>query len=60
MFESAESILNKILRGEANDRLPEASRPDYENLVRNCNRRRQRKRPNDPTDMDFEVIIRNV
>ncbi|KAH3890857.1 hypothetical protein DPMN_014946 [Dreissena polymorpha] len=60
MFESAGSIVDKILRDEANDRLPEASRPDYENLLRNCNRRHQRQCPKDPTDMDFEVIIRNV
>ncbi|KAH3774011.1 hypothetical protein DPMN_175382 [Dreissena polymorpha] len=60
MFESAGSIVEKILREEADDRLPEASRPDYTNLLRNCNRRRQRQRPKDPTDMDFEVIIKKV
>ncbi|KAH3896451.1 hypothetical protein DPMN_020628 [Dreissena polymorpha] len=58
MFESAGSIVEKILREEADDRLPEASRPDYTNLLRNCNRRRQR--PKDPKDMDFEVIIKKV
>ncbi|KAH3882113.1 hypothetical protein DPMN_006044 [Dreissena polymorpha] len=58
MFESAGSIVEKILREEADDRLPEASRPDYTNLLRNCNRRRQR--PKDPTDMDFEEIIKKV
>ncbi|KAH3873457.1 hypothetical protein DPMN_036692 [Dreissena polymorpha] len=35
--------------------LPEASRPDYTNLLRNCNRRRQHQRPKDPTDTDFEL-----
>ena len=36
-------------------REPEASRPGYNNLLRNANRVRQKQRPDDPKDMTFEV-----
>ncbi|KAH3769559.1 hypothetical protein DPMN_170832 [Dreissena polymorpha] len=56
-FESAGIIVDRILREAADDRLPDASRPDYNKLISNCNKRRQRQRPKDPTDMNLKIFI---
>ena len=55
VFEPAHVIVDQLLEEGADPREPEASRPAYQNLLRNCNRIRQKQRPEDPKDMDFEV-----
>ena len=55
VFESAHVIVDKILEERADFREPEASRPGYHNLLRNCNRARQKMRPDEPRDLNFDV-----
>ena len=55
VFEPAHVIVDQILEENADSREPEASRPGYNNLLRNANRVRQKQRPDDPKDMTFEV-----
>ncbi|KAK6185836.1 hypothetical protein SNE40_007982 [Patella caerulea] len=54
LFEPAQNIVDNILEEHGDTREPESSRPGYANLLRNCNRIRQKDRPDDPTDLDFE------
>ncbi|XP_050390644.1 uncharacterized protein LOC126809860 isoform X2 [Patella vulgata] len=55
LFEPAQNIVDNILAEHVDNREPEASRPIYSNLLRYCNRFRQKERPADPTDLDFEI-----
>jgi hypothetical protein len=55
VFEAASSIVDAVLQENANNREPSASCPVYDNMKRNCNRIRQRLRPMDPRDLDFEL-----
>ncbi|KAL5011914.1 hypothetical protein ScPMuIL_010465 [Solemya velum] len=55
LFEPAQSIVDNILQKHADVREPESSRPAYANLLRNCNRIRQKDRPDDPKDLTFEL-----
>ena len=56
IFEPAHVLVDQIFEQQADHREPEASRPAYGNLLRNCNRVRQKQRPADPVDMTFQVI----
>lgn len=57
IFTSAAEIVNKIMLeeeiAESTRPLPGLSKPEY--LARNANRCRQKLRPAEPTDLDFEI-----
>lgn len=53
-------VVEEFILDHADPELPAASRPKMGNLIRNTNRTRQRLRPADPTDLDFEVFIISV
>ena len=54
VFETAH-VIDKILEEKAYFREPEASRPGYHNLLRICNQARQKMRPDEPRDLNFDV-----
>ena len=51
----ASTIVDSAYVQHANPDLPEGSRPKKSNLVRTCNRVRQKLRQEDPYNLDFEV-----
>lgn len=55
MFEPAPVIVDEVLDEFADPRAADAAPPNYDNMTRNCNRIRQKLRPGDPTDMNFEL-----
>ena len=54
-FTRSSEIVKTVLSANANIDLPEASRPAISNLKRQCNRRRQKDRPPEPKDLDFQL-----
>ncbi|KAJ8321492.1 hypothetical protein KUTeg_000956 [Tegillarca granosa] len=55
VFRSASEIVEEVLAEIVDLREPEGARPKIPNLVRNANRARQRLRPPEPQNLDFEV-----
>ena len=55
MFEPAPVIVDEVLEEFADPRAADAALSTYDNMTRNCNRTRQKLRPGDPTDMNFEL-----
>jgi hypothetical protein len=51
----ASTIVDSDYVQHADPDLPEGSRPQQSNPVRTCNRVRQKLRPEDPHNLDFEV-----
>ena len=54
VFQPAGEIVKEVLREDLTQE-PTPSLPNPENLARAANRKRQKLRPQDPTDMDFEI-----
>jgi hypothetical protein len=55
VFDSAPKLVDQILEEHADPREPEHSRPAFNTMTRKLNRIRQGLRPDDPTDMSFEL-----
>ena len=60
MFRPAPAIVNEVLPEERIDENPCPSLPKPENMVRAANRLRQQLRPEDPTDLAFEIAEENI
>lgn len=52
-------VVTAILQ-HADPQLSESSRPNLGFLIRNANRMRQKLRPAEPSDLDFEVYKYNI
>ena len=59
-FKSAPAILTQVLLENASPTRPLTSMPKVTNLVRNLNRFRQKNRPSDPTNLDFELAYEHI
>ena len=55
VFDPAHVLVDHVIEQHADHREPEAARPAYRNLPRNCNRVRQKQRLDEPLDMTFQV-----
>ena len=60
MFRPASAIVNEVLLDEQIDQNPCPSLPKPENMARAANRLRQQVRPEDPTDLEFEISEENI
>ena len=60
MFWPAPAIVNEVLLDERIDENPCPSLPKPENMARAANRLRQQLRPEDPTDLAFEISEENI
>ena len=60
MFRPAPAIVNEVLLEERIDENPCPSLLKPENMARAANRLRQQLRPEDPTDLDFEISEENI
>ena len=60
MFRPASAIVNEVLLDEQIDQNPCPSFPKPENMARAANRLRQQLRPEDPTDLEFEISEENI
>ena len=60
MFRPASAIVNEVLLDEQIDQNPCPSLPKPENMARAANRLRQQLRPEDPTDLEFEISEENI
>lgn len=58
-FRSAGAIADEVLVAHLTD-APCPAVPKVSNLVRQANRKRQKTRPQDPTDLEFEVDQRHI
>ena len=58
-FQSAAAIADEVLLEHVTD-APCPAIPRVCNLTRQANRRRQKDRPNNPVDLDFEVNLRHI
>ena len=54
-FQSAQSIIEGVVSKYADSQAPPGSRPNIQILQRAVNRHRQKNRPKDPQNLDFEV-----
>ena len=59
MFKPAPAIVNEILLQELTD-APCPALPRPEHLARIANHFRQKLRPTDPTDLDFELELEHI
>ena len=57
MFKEASTIVDNVVQEIGDPALPPGSRPKTANLIRQANRVRERKRPKQPSDLDFVVNI---
>ncbi|OWF36105.1 hypothetical protein KP79_PYT08465 [Mizuhopecten yessoensis] len=57
---SAPRIVEEVYQEHGNIDLPHHSRPKAANIARAVNRLRQSMRPQDPKDLDFEVLNENL
>jgi len=60
LFRPAPAIVNEVLLEERIDENPCPSLPKPENMARASNRLRQQLRPDDPTDLEFEISEDNI
>ena len=60
LFRPAPAIVNEVLLDERIDENPCPSLPKPENMARAANRLRQQLRPEDPTDLAFEISEENI
>ena len=60
MFRPASAIVNEVLLEERVDEHPCPSLPKPENMTRAANRLRQQLRPEDPTDLAFDISEENI
>ena len=60
LFRPAPAIVNEVLLEERIDENPCPSLPKPENMARAANRLRQQLRPEDPTDLAFEIAEENI
>ena len=60
MFRPASAIVNEVLLEERVDEHPCPSLPKPENMARAANRLRQQLRPEDPTDLAFDISEENI
>ena len=60
MFRPASAIVNEVMLEEQIDQNPCPSLPKPENMARAANRLRQQLRPEDPTDLAFEISEENI
>ncbi|VDI15089.1 Hypothetical predicted protein [Mytilus galloprovincialis] len=56
IHQPASTIVDTAYVQHADPELPEGSRPKVTNLLRTCNRVRQKLRPEEPHDLDFERL----
>ncbi|XP_077863518.1 uncharacterized protein LOC144347426, partial [Saccoglossus kowalevskii] len=57
IFQSAPAIIEEVMLAELRPEDPASSRPNPSNLARSSNYQRQKERPAEPTDLDFELDV---
>jgi len=55
VFRSAADIVDEVMRDEVNPNTPLTSFPAPVNLARQANCKQRAARPNEPTNLDFEI-----